>query len=124
MEEELSKIIFNSISDGVFTVNRDCIITSFNKAAEEITGFEACEAIGKHCFDIFRTEICNKKCALKDTLKTHDRIENMRVKIITRKGCEIPISVSTTMLKGSDGEIMGAVEFLPIFPILTIWKKP
>ena len=111
MEEELSKIIFNSISDGVFTVNRDCIITSFNKAAEAITGFEAHEAIGKHCYDIFRTEICNKKCALKDTLKTHEPIENMRVKIITRKGCEIPISVSTTMLKDGKGEIVGAVEF-------------
>ncbi len=111
MVEKLSKIIFNSISDGVFTVNKECIITSFNKAAELITGFEASEAVGKHCFDIFRTEICNKKCALKDTLKTHDPIENARVTIITREGCEIPISVSTTMLKDDNFNIIGAVEF-------------
>lgn len=111
MVEKLSKIIFDSISDGVFTVNRECIITSFNKAAELITGFEASEAVGKHCFDIFRTEICNKKCALKDTLKTHDPIENSRVTIITREGCEIPISVSTTMLKDENLNIIGAVEF-------------
>jgi len=111
MVEKLSKIIFNSISDGVFTVNRECIITSFNKAAERITGFNASEAVGKHCFDIFRTEICNKKCALKDTLKTHGPVENARVTIITREGCEIPIRVSTTMLKDEDLNIIGAVEF-------------
>jgi len=111
MKEKLSKIIFDSISDGVFTVNRECIITSFNKAAEHITGFDASEAVGKHCFDIFRTEICNKRCALKDTLKTQDPIENARVTIITREGCEVPISVSTTMLKDENDNIIGAVEF-------------
>lgn len=111
MAQKLSEIIFNSISDGVFTVNKECIITSFNKAAEEITGFASEEAVGKHCYDIFRTEICNKQCALKDTLKTTVPVENARVTIITRDGCEIPISVSTTMLKDAEGGIIGAVEF-------------
>lgn len=67
--------------------------------------------MGKHCYDIFRTEICNKKCALKDTLKTTVPVENARVTIITRDGCEIPISVSTTMLKDEEENIIGAVEF-------------
>ena len=40
MTDTLSDIIFNSISDGVFTVDRDCRITSFNDSAETITGFE------------------------------------------------------------------------------------
>lgn len=111
MSEKLSKIIFNSISDGVFTVTRDCIITSFNRAAEEITGFQAAEAVGKHCFDVFRTEICHKQCALKDTLKRLAPVENARVTIITKDGCEIPINVTTTMLKDDQGEILGAVEF-------------
>ena len=69
MDEELSQFIFNSISDGIFTTDKNCRITSFNKAAEKITGFSASEAINKHCFDVFRTDICNKRCALKDTLK-------------------------------------------------------
>jgi len=110
MRSKLSDIIFNSISDGVFTVDRNCIVTSFNPAAERITGFKAREAIGKHCFDIFRTEICHKQCALKDTLKTADPVENARVKIITRDEREVSIRVTTTLLR--DGEdIVGAVEF-------------
>lgn len=108
---DLSELIFDSISDGVFTVNEKCIITSFNRAAEEITGFSASEAVGKHCFEIFRTEVCHKRCALKDTLKSHDPVENVRVTIITREGCELPINVTTTLLKNKKGVVIGAVEF-------------
>lgn len=111
MEEKLSKLIFNNISDGVFTVDRNCVITSFNNSAERITGFSKSEAVGKHCFDIFRTEVCHTQCALKDTLKTQHSVEDARVTIITRDGQEMPIQVTTTMLKDESGEIVGAVEF-------------
>ncbi|MFW5951346.1 MAG: sigma-54 interaction domain-containing protein [Gemmatimonadota bacterium] len=109
--ECLGNLIFDSISDGVFTVDRNCIITSFNRAAEGITGFSASEAVGKPCFEVFRTEVCHRRCALKDTLHHHEPVENVRVTMITREGCELPISVTTTMLKDPDGEIVGAVEF-------------
>ncbi len=111
MPEKLSQIIFNSISDGVFTVDRDCIITSFNHAAERITGFSAAEAVGKHCFDVFRTDICHKQCALKDTLHTAAPVENTRVTIITRDEREVPIRVTTTLLRDDNGQVIGAVEF-------------
>jgi PAS domain S-box-containing protein len=111
MGEKLSDIIFNSISDGVFTVDRDCIITSFNRAAEAITGFNSRDAVGKHCFDIFRTEMCHKQCALKDTLRTADPVDNARVTIVTRDEREVPIKVTTTLLKDEAGFVIGAVEF-------------
>jgi PAS domain S-box-containing protein len=111
MNNHLAEIIFNSISDGVFTVDEKCIITSFNRAAEAITGFSAREAVGKYCFEIFRTEICHKHCALRDTLANHDPVENIQVTIITKEGCEIPVSVSTTLLRDDRGRVVGAVEF-------------
>ena len=109
--KDLSELIFQSISDGVFTVDQNCIITSFNRAAEEITGFEAAQAVGRPCFEVFRTEVCHKRCALKDTLKNHGPVENVRVTIITREGHELPISVTTTLLKDGNGNTIGAVEF-------------
>jgi PAS domain S-box-containing protein len=111
MRRKLSELIFNNISDGVFTVDGNCRITMFNHAAERITGFKASEAIGKHCFDVFRTGICHKQCALKDTLSSHDPVENARVTIITRDGHEVPIQVTTALLKDEVGNIVGAVEF-------------
>lgn len=111
MDDKLAGIIFHSISDGVFTVDRSCIITSFNSAAERITGFSAREAVGKHCFEVFRTEICHKRCALRETLHREDSVENARVTIITQGGREVPISVTTTILKDESDQILGAVEF-------------
>ena len=50
-------IILDSIADGVFTVDSRWRITSFNAAAEHITGVKRQEAIGKHCCDVFRASI-------------------------------------------------------------------
>ena len=52
------KVILSSIADGVFTVNSERIITSFNSAAEKITGIPSSKAIGKHCQDVFHSDIC------------------------------------------------------------------
>jgi PAS domain S-box-containing protein len=109
--QDVSELIFQSISDGVFTVDKDRVITSFNRAAEQITGFEADEALGRHCFDIFRTEFCHTRCPLKDTLRNLEPVENARVSILTKEGCELPISVTTTLLRDDAGIAVGAVEF-------------
>ncbi len=108
--QPITELIFDSISEGVFTTDRSCRITSFNHAAEEISGFSRAEAIGRYCFDIFRTDICHKQCPLRNTLKKGVRISNVRVNILTRDGLKVPISVSTSTLRSSTGEITGAVE--------------
>jgi PAS domain S-box-containing protein len=109
--EEIYNLIFNNISEGVFTVNKQCIITSFNNAAEHITGFRASEAIGNHCFEIFRTKICHRQCALKQTLQDAEPVENSRITIITKHECEVPIRVTTNLLRNKAGDVVGAVEF-------------
>ncbi|MCG6922834.1 MAG: sigma 54-interacting transcriptional regulator [Acidobacteria bacterium] len=111
MLNRLARIIVDSISDGVFTVDRQFIVTYFNKAAERITGFRAEEAIGKHCFEIFRTEVCHSRCAIRDTLSSHEPVDDVRVTIITQDGREVPISLSTEVLRDERGEFVGVVEF-------------
>jgi PAS domain S-box-containing protein len=108
---DIAAIIFDSITDGVFTTDHDCRITSFNRAAEQITGFTREQAVGRYCFDIFRTEICQSRCALRHTLADGRPIANVRVTIMTREGRPLPISVSTTILRDKQGEVVGAVEF-------------
>jgi len=103
------KIILSSIADGVFTVNSDRIITSFNRAAEKITGIPVSQAIGNHCQDVFHSDICDN-CLLKDTLETGIEAIDRPVNIISSLGEKIPISISTAVLRDEAGQILGAVE--------------
>ncbi len=102
--------ILDSISDGVFTVDSEWRITSFNNAAEDITGVSREEAMGRQCCDVFRTNICESQCVLRKTLETGQPIANKTVYIIDANGDRIPISISTALLKDKDGVIIGGVE--------------
>jgi PAS domain S-box-containing protein len=103
-------VILNSIADGVFTTDNDGKITFMNKAGEEITGFSNKEALGRYCFDIFRADICQSRCALKETLKTKKEIINLPATILRKGGQKVPISISTAVLKNERGQIIGGVE--------------
>jgi len=103
------KVILSSIADGVFTVDINRVITSFNPAAEKISGIPATKAIGKRCFDIFHSDIC-EECPLGETLKTGVEVIDRLVNIINNSGERIPISISTAILQDDDGNILGAVE--------------
>ncbi|MDZ7761597.1 MAG: sigma 54-interacting transcriptional regulator [Desulfovermiculus sp.] len=102
--------ILESISDGVFTIDTQKRITSFNRAAENITGFTQQEAIGQYCFDIFRADICEHHCALGHTLSSETPQINLPAQIITKQGEQKPISLSTNILRNQEDEIIGGVE--------------
>jgi PAS domain S-box-containing protein len=105
-----TEIILNSIADGVFTIDLTWHVTSFNRAAEEITGVSAAEAIGRPCCEVFRANVCESTCVLKHTLETQKPVINKPVAILRADGEEIPISVSTALLKDESGQIIGGVE--------------
>lgn len=107
---EDQNIILDSIADGVFTVDNDWRITSFNNAAEKITGVTRAEAIGQLCKDVLKADICEKNCCLRTTMKTGEQIINKKVNIINAEGHKLPISISTALLRDKKGKLLGAVE--------------
>jgi PAS domain S-box-containing protein len=102
--------ILESISDGVFTVDHEWRITSFNRAAEQITGVSRKEAIGRSCSEVFRSSMCGADCALQQTLKTGKPIIGKSGYIIDSDGNRIPISISTAVLLDAEGRITGGAE--------------
>ena len=107
---KVTEAILECINDGVFTVDHDWIVTSFNQAAEKITGIGSKEAIGRPCCEVFRANICENDCALRRTLETGKSVVNQHVYIMTAQGKRIPISVSTAPLRDEKGGLMGGVE--------------
>ena len=107
---EHHQAILDSIADGVFTVDLDWRITSFNKAAEEITGIGREEAIGNLCYEVFRANVCETGCVLRRTMTSRQAIRNMPIYIVRADKKRIPISVTTTLLRDEAGEVVGGVE--------------
>jgi len=103
-------VILDSIADGVFTIDNEKNVTSFNKAAEKITGISKEHAIGQKCFDVLHANICQTACVLEKTLKTGKEIIDLPIIVINSEGKTIPVSISTAVLKGNKGEIIGGVE--------------
>ena len=102
--------IMDSVADGVFTVDKNMIITTYNRAAEEMTGYSHEEAIGKPCHEIFRTEVCLNDCPLKEALKEGKSVVSREVYILDKQGSRTPISVSASVLQDTEGNIIGGVE--------------
>ena len=105
-----ANIILDSIADGVFTVDSEWRISSFNRAAEEITGVPREEALGQRCCDVFRASICETGCALRHSMESGDSIVNKSVFIVDTSGTRRPISISTAILRDGEGRIVGGVE--------------
>jgi len=109
-EQEARDVILDSIADGVFTVDSAWRITSFNRAAEQITGVPSAEAIGQPCCDVFRASICEDHCSLRQTMQTGRPMVNRAVYIVDAQGRRVPISVSTAVLRDQQGRVIGGAE--------------
>ena len=105
-----NKLILDSIADGVFTVDRNWRITSFNLAAEIITGWEREDAIGSFCSDVFHSSICGKNCAVAEALYTGKPVTNRSITIEDADAKRKPISISAAPLLDVVGNVIGGVE--------------
>ncbi len=103
-------LILDSLADGVFTVDRDWKITSFNYAAEKMTGISAEEAIGQSCSDVFHANICGKNCAVAYAMCTGKVESNRSITIRGHDGNRVPVSICAAPLVDAQGNIIGGVE--------------
>lgn len=110
LQKQTRDVILDSIVDGVFTVNEEWQITSFNRAAEEITGVASADAIGQRCCDVFHASICENQCALKESLRTGHPVVCRPIYIVRADGRRISVSISATALKDHEGNVIGGVE--------------
>jgi PAS domain S-box-containing protein len=119
----VTEIILESVSDGVFTVDHEWRITSFNRAAEKITGIPREEALGKHCWEVFRSNMCETDCALRRTMAQGKAFVDTATYIVDGAQHRIPVVVSTALLKDDDGTVLGGVETFRDMSLLEELRK-
>ncbi len=101
--------ILDSLGEGVFTVDKNFKINSFNRAAEKITGFKRNEVLGKFCKHIFRSELCFNECPIASVLKLNKNIYDFESKIVNKRGSKVPIKLNSAVLYSEDEEPVGGV---------------
>ena len=104
-----SGMILESISDGVFSVDKNLRICSFNHAAELITGVSRDEALGKRCKEVFRSNMCDKECFLEKTMSDGNGSNDSSIKITNKQKKELSIDISAAPLKNIHGDIVGCI---------------
>lgn len=103
-------MILDNIGDGVFTVDTRWKITSFNRAAEKITGVTAAEALGKSCSDIFHASICGETCAIAHSMCTGKPESSRCISIRTKEDKKVPVSICAAPIYDGKGNLVGGVE--------------
>ena len=121
--ETPTQVILDSIADGVFTVDSEWRITSFNKAAEKITGIKKKETLRRHCWEVFKASICERQCSLRYTMESGRPVVNQSIYILNASGDRIPVSISTAILKNEKGKIVGGVETFRDLSVVEALRK-
>jgi sigma-54 dependent transcriptional regulator, acetoin dehydrogenase operon transcriptional activator AcoR len=102
--------IMESLADGVFTVDTNFTITFFNRAAATIAGIAPSEALGRKCFEVFHSSLCDGACALGKCIKEDTTLLNQSIFIVRPDGAKVPVSISAAPLRDATGRIVGGVE--------------
>ncbi|RJX34924.1 MAG: PAS domain S-box protein [Desulfarculus sp.] len=107
--------LFENLAEGIFTINTRWRITSFNQRAEEITGYRRDEVLGRHCWDIFRSDLCQSVCPLRTTLESGVIRMDQDVRMLHKGGRRLGVLVNTSVVRDRSGAVVGAVEsFRPL----------
>lgn len=109
--EEKNKLetIFNSLLEGTFTIDSEWRITSFNKAAEGITGFSLSEAIGKKFWQVFPSEDGHEDLQLKAFIEDHQQTLLRETTIIRKDGSRVLVRINSAPLMNANGNKIGRV---------------
>lgn len=116
--------ILDSFSDGILIVNKELLITSFNRAAEKLTGIPRWGAIGQRCSKVLRSTLCKKNCIMQKTFATKTPILNRQAFLICAQGHNVPVNISTTLLRNRFNEMIGGVAIIQEIHPLSLDKSP
>ena len=110
------KGLLDEISDGVYFVNSDRVITYWNKAAAELSGYTAAEVIGRRCADNILvhiddqgTSLCLTGCPLAGAIEDATPHE-AHVFMKHKNGHRVPVYARVKPLRDENDNVIGGVE--------------
>ena len=115
--------ILDSIGEGLLTVDKNFKVNFFNRAAEQITGYDRNEVLGQLCKYVFKCEMCEAKCPIGIILETGNSIYDFRSSIEIKDGSRKPVKLNAAILKNGNKEpVGGVISFRDLSELETIRK--
>lgn len=111
-EERSLKIILDNLDLGIFTVNRGGHITFFNKAAEQLTGYDRREVLGKSSFAIFGDDALRALEELRGAMGRGQLRSSVRAQLTGREGEKIPVRADYIPLQNEQQRVVGGLATL------------
>jgi PAS domain S-box-containing protein len=100
--------VVDSSDDAIVSKTLDGCIQSWNGAAERLFGYTAAEVIGKPIMIIVPPELQAEERQILERLKRGERVDHFETVRIARDGHRIPISLTVSPVRDSQGVIVGA----------------
>ena len=114
--EDFYKRLLDNLFDGVYFVDRDRVITYWNKGAERISGYEAEQVLGRSCRDNILNhvtengiQLCLTNCPLASTM-ADGKPREAEVYLHHAEGYRLPVTVRASPIYDDEGKVIGAVE--------------
>ncbi len=95
-----------------FMVDQDLVVTHMNERLERLTGYSRQEAVGRMtCGQLLNTRQCDTcDCILKQVMEQKKPLSGLRRVVRNRRGQEIPVTVSASLITDPSGKIIGGFE--------------
>ena len=108
-EHALLAAIVHSSRDAIISKDKNGIVMSWNSAAEELYGYTAAEAIGRHIGFIFPPELRGTELEnIMAHLRTSEGTQRVETERLTKNGERVEVEVRISPIKDADGGLLGA----------------
>lgn len=104
----LTEGLYHVVPKGIFTVDSNRLITSWNDEARDITGYTKEEVLGKDC-RLFTADLCNRTCILFNA-HVPMPLATKECSIRTKNGEVRRILKNADLLTDDQGKIIGGIE--------------
>ena len=110
------KDLIDNLYDGVYFVDRERVITYWNRGAERITGYPRAQVLGRSCRDNLLNhvtatgiQLCHNQCPLAACMEDGN-VREADVFLHHADGHRVPVLLRAAPLRDARGNIIGAVE--------------
>ena len=100
--------IIDSSDDAIFSKTLDGVITSWNKAAERIYGYQAAEIIGHSVALLIPQDHANEMTEILERIRSGERAGPYETRRRRKDGATIAISLTVSPIHDAGGEVVGA----------------